>query len=65
MSARITISYETEQELRELTNILSPVMKKFKISKQNNGGYRKAYIELKNVLERNKVSESGRETEKI
>lgn len=28
MSARITISYETEQELRELTNILSPVMKK-------------------------------------
>lgn len=27
MSARITISYETEQELRELTNILSPVMK--------------------------------------
>ena len=47
MSARITISYETEQELRELTNILSPVMKKCKISKQNNGGYRKAYIELK------------------
>ena len=65
MSARITISYETEQELRELTNNLSPVMKKCKISKQNNGGYRKAYIELKNVLERNKVSESGRETEKI
>ena len=64
MSARITISYETEQELRELTN-MSPVMKKCKISKQNNGGYRKAYIELKNVLERNKVSESGRETEKI
>ena len=65
MSARITISYETEQELRELTNILSPVVKKCKISKKNNGGYRKAYIELKNVLERNKVSESGRETEKI
>lgn len=53
MSARITISYETERELREVTDILLPVMKKCKISKRNNGLYRKAYVELKDVRERN------------
>lgn len=55
MSARITISYETERELREVTDILSPVMKKCKISKRNNGLYRKAYVELKDIPERNNV----------
>lgn len=53
MSVRITISYDTERELRAVTDILSPVMKKCKISKRNNGLYRKAYVELKDVRERN------------
>ena len=55
MSARITISYETERELREVTDILSPVMKKCKISKRNIGISWKALVELKYIPERNYV----------
>ncbi|MBP3567955.1 MAG: hypothetical protein J6K04_02205 [Lachnospiraceae bacterium] len=43
--AKIRISYETPEELEKVKNLLLPVIKSCKVSKNNSGRYKKAYIE--------------------
>ncbi|MDF2537710.1 MAG: hypothetical protein K0S76_731 [Herbinix sp.] len=45
MIGQIRVSYTDPDELQEVVKRLQPV-KKVKISKNEQGGYRKAYIEL-------------------
>lgn len=44
---KIKISYETQQELDRLIQILEPYILSFKTAKQKDGRYLKAYIKLK------------------
>ena len=46
MSAKIKISYTTKEELEKILQALSPVIKQYKISKNPEGKYKKAYITL-------------------
>lgn len=55
MSVKITISYNTDEELSEVLQLLSPVLEKYKISKNNTGQYKKAYAMLKKVCTHKKV----------
>ena len=48
---KIKVSYETQQELQELIQILEPYILSIKQPKRQNGRYLKAYIELKDVKE--------------
>lgn len=43
--AKIRISYETPEELEKVKKLLLPVIKSCKISQNNKGRYKKAYIE--------------------
>ena len=45
--AKIKISYETIDELESIKQLLKPIVKKCKISKNEKGTYKKAYIEVK------------------
>ena len=47
MSVKIKISYTTKEELENVLQVLSPVMKDYKISKNQEGQYKKAYVEIK------------------
>lgn len=47
MSVKIKISYTTKEELEKVLQVLSPVMKDYKISKNQEGKYKKAYVEVK------------------
>lgn len=47
MSVKIKVSYNTDQELAGVIRLLSPVMKKYKVSRNNDGQYKKAYIDIK------------------
>lgn len=47
MSVKIKISYQERAELDRVLQLLRPAMKSFKASKNQNGAYKKAYIELK------------------
>ncbi len=47
MSVKIKISYTTKEELDKVLQMLSPVMKDYKISKNQEGQYKKAYVEIK------------------
>lgn len=44
---KIKISYETQQELDRLIQILEPYILSMKLSKQKDGRYLKAYIKLR------------------
>ena len=44
--ARIRISYETPEELEKVKKLLLLVIKSCKVSKNNRGRYKKAYIEI-------------------
>lgn len=46
MSVKVKISYNTEEELKKTLKLLSPALKECKISKKNDGRYKKAYAEL-------------------
>lgn len=46
MSVKIKVSYNTDQELAGVIRLLSPVMKDYKVSRNKEGRYKKAYIEL-------------------
>ncbi|MBQ8634470.1 MAG: hypothetical protein IJ420_12795 [Lachnospiraceae bacterium] len=43
--AKIRISYETLEELENVKKLLSPVIKSCKLSGNDKGQYKKAYIE--------------------
>ena len=47
MSVKIKISYNTDEELEKVFKVLSPVLKTWKISRNKEGRYKKAYAELK------------------
>ena len=47
MSVKIKISYTTKEELEKVLRVLSPVMKDYKIAKNQEGQYKKAYAYLK------------------
>lgn len=47
MSVKIKISYTTKEELEKVLRVLSPVMKDYKITKNQEGQYKKAYAYLK------------------
>lgn len=46
MSVKIKISYNTDQELQGVVKLLSPALESCKISRNREGRYKKAYIEL-------------------
>lgn len=54
MSVRITISYTERAELEEILLRLSPLITSWKKSKNKEGGYRKAYVEMGNFNMRDK-----------
>ena len=47
MSVKIKISYTTKEELEQVLQVLSPVIKNYKISKNQEGRYKKVYVEVK------------------
>ncbi len=46
MSAKITISYETPEELQRILSCLQPITGRLKKAKEKKGGYDHAYIEV-------------------
>lgn len=49
---KIKVSYETQEELRQLLQKLHPSVNKCKIPRQQSGKFKKAYIEIKNPVSR-------------
>jgi hypothetical protein len=47
MAAKIKVSYIMDQELKEVIELLKPKLRIVKVAKNNQGTYKKAYIELK------------------
>lgn len=47
MSVRIKVSYECEEELAKVIQLLTPEIKSCKVAKRQEGKYRRAYINLK------------------
>lgn len=43
---KIKISYNTDQELERVVRLLSPALKSCRISRNKEGRYKKAYVEL-------------------
>ena len=46
---KIKVSYQCTEELKEVLKLLSPQVAAYKVSKKNDGTFRKAYIELKDL----------------
>ena len=46
MSVKIRVSYENPQELQEVLEQLAPMFRSYKVSKRQEGQYKKAYIIL-------------------
>ena len=44
---KIRISFKTPQELEKALKLLSPIISSYKVSKRENGAYRRAYIDTK------------------
>ena len=47
MSVKIKISYTSNEELARILQALSPVLKDYKVAKNQEGKYKKAYVEVK------------------
>ena len=47
MSIKIKVSYNTEEELQKVMQLLGTAVKEYKISGNKKGLYRKAYIDLR------------------
>ena len=47
MSVKIKISYEDDRELMRVIRLLSPAMKSWRVSRNKEGRYKKAYAELR------------------
>ncbi len=46
---KIKISYNTDAELEELLKLIAPILRKYKVSKNRDGNYKKAYAELEKM----------------
>lgn len=51
MSVKIKVSYQKEQELQIILQLLRPVIKSYKAADQQQGIYKRAYIEIKQAIE--------------
>lgn len=49
MSVKIKISYEDDRELMRVIRLLSPALRSWKRSRNMEGRYKKAYVELEHV----------------
>lgn len=49
MSVKIKISYNTEEELKQIMELLTPIIKEIKVSRNKEGRYKKAYAEVKSL----------------
>ena len=49
MSVKIRVSYQDPQELAHVLRLLRPIVKKYRVSGNQKGSFRKAYIELEPV----------------
>ena len=47
MSVKIKISYNTDEELEQIRKLLKPIFKEFKVSRNKEGRFKKAYTETK------------------
>lgn len=47
MSVKIKVSYESPKELQDILKRLAPMVQSHKVSKKQEGQYKKAYIVLK------------------
>lgn len=47
---KIKVSYENEEELKRLLSLIYDKTSKIKLSKNDQGRYKKAYIELKKLV---------------
>lgn len=47
---KIKVSYEHDYELHKLKTKLEPVVKSIRVSRVQKGRYKKAYIELKDMI---------------
>lgn len=44
---KLRISYNTDEELAGVIRLLSPVIKSYKVAKNQKGQHKKAYVDLK------------------
>lgn len=51
MSVKIKVSYQKEQELQIILQLLRPVIRSYKIADRQQGIYKRAYIEIKQAIE--------------
>ena len=51
MSVKIKVSYQKAQELQAILLLLRPVIKSYKAADRQQGIYKRAYIEIKQVIE--------------
>ena len=51
MSVKIKVSYQKEQELQIILQLLRPVIKSYKAADRQQGVYKRAYIEIKRARE--------------
>jgi len=47
MDAKIKVSYIEPEDLQKVIKLLNPLLRNVKVAKNNEGKYKKAYIELK------------------
>lgn len=52
MSAKVKISYENPEELKQIVAMLSPVMRSCKVAKGQQGRYKKAYVEIEGLVDK-------------
>ena len=50
--AKIKISYEKPEELKQIVAMLSPVMRSYKVAKGQQGRYKKAYVEIEDIADK-------------
>lgn len=46
MSVKIKLSYNTDEELAGVIRLLSPAIKEYKVARNKDGRYKKAYADL-------------------
>lgn len=55
MSIKIRVSYQDPQELAHVLRLLHPIVKKYKVSGNREGSFRKAYLEVEQVIGENQM----------
>lgn len=55
MGVKIRVSYQDPQELAHVLRLLHPIVKKYKVSGNREGSFRKAYLEVEQVIGENQM----------